>query len=164
MKTPRISMIAAIGQNRELGKKNDLIWPIADDLKRVKELTTGHPIIMGQNTYESIGKPLPNRTNIVLTQDQNYVPEGCVMAYSIEDAFEKARAVEEEEIFIFGGAYVYTQTIGMTDRLYLTLVHDTDNEADAFFPEYTEFTNVIEKEERDQDGLAYDWVVLEKES
>ena len=86
------------------------------------------------------------------------------MAYSIEDAFEKARAVEEEEIFIFGGAYVYTQTIGMTDRLYLTLVHDTDNEADAFFPEYTEFTNVIEKEERDQDGLAYDWVVLEKES
>ena len=69
MKTPRISIIAAIGEKRELGKKNNLIWPIRDDLKRVKELTTGHPIIMGQNTYASIGKPLPNRTNIVLTQD-----------------------------------------------------------------------------------------------
>jgi len=164
MKTPRISAIAAIGENRELGKKNDLIWPIRDDLKRVKELTTGHPIIMGQNTYESIGKPLPNRTNIVLTQNKDYAPEGCVMAYSLDEAFEKARAVEDEEIFIFGGGYVYRQTIDMVDRLYLTLVHATDDDADAFFPEYTEFTNVVGKEERDQDGLPYAWVTLEKEA
>ncbi|MFT7507830.1 MAG: dihydrofolate reductase [Acidimicrobiales bacterium] len=164
MHTPRISIIAAIGKNRELGKNNELIWPIRDDLRRVKDLTTGHPIIMGQNTYESIGKPLPNRTNIVLTQDTNYHPEGCVMAHSLDEAFEIARSVEDEEIFIFGGAYVYTQTIDMVDRLYLTLVHDTDEDADAFFPEYTQFTNVIEKEERDQDGLVYDWVVLAKEN
>lgn len=159
----RISTIAAVGQNRELGKKNELIWPIRDDLKRVKELTMGHPIIMGQNTYESIGKPLPGRTNIVLTQDKDYAPEGCVMAHSIAEALERAREVENEEIFIFGGAYVYRQTIDITDRLYLTYVHDTDEDADAFFPPYDSFARVVEKEERVQDGLKYDWLILEKE-
>jgi dihydrofolate reductase len=119
---------------------------------------------MGQNTYESIGHPLPNRTNIVLTKDADYAPEGCLMAYSLDEAFKKAREVEDDEIFIFGGAYVYKQTIGLVDRLYLTLVHDTDADADAFFPEYTQFTDVIEKEERDQNGLEYAWVILEKES
>ena len=158
----RISTIAAVGENRELGKNNELIWPIRADLKRVKELTMGHPIIMGQKTYESIGKPLPGRTNIVLTQDEAYAPEGCVMAYSIEDALQKAREVEDEEAFIFGGAFVYSQTIDMTERLYLTYIHDTDPEADTFFPPYDAFTNVIEKEEREQDGLKYDWLVLER--
>ena len=158
---PRISIIAAIGENRELGKNNDLIWRIKDDLKRVKELTTGHPIIMGQNTYESIGRPLPNRTNIVLTQDKDYSPEGCVMANSLEKAFEEACKVEDEEIFIFGGAYVYKQTIYMADRLYLTLIHDSDKDADAFFPDYSKFRKIIEKEERDQAGLKYDWITLE---
>ena len=158
-----ISTIAAIGKNRELGKQNQLIWPIKDDLKRVKELTMGHPIIMGQKTYESIGKPLPGRTNIVLTQDESYTPEGCVMAHSLQEAIEKAREVEEEEIFIFGGAYVYSQTIGITDRLYLTYIHETDPAADAFFPEYGVFTKVIEKEEREQNGLKYDWLILERE-
>jgi len=159
----RISSIAAIGENRELGKHNELIWPIRDDLKRVKELTTGHPIIMGQKTYESIGRPLPNRTNIVLTLDTDFAPEGCVTAYSLEDALEKARAVEDEEIFIFGGASVYKATIDIVDRLYLTYIHDTDTDADAFFPPYDAFTEVIEKEERDQDGLRYDWLILEHE-
>ena len=159
----RISTIAAVGENRELGKKNELIWPIRDDLKRVKELTMGHPLIMGQKTYESIGRPLPGRTNIVLTQDDTYAPEGCVMAHSLDEAFEKAREVEDEEIFVFGGAYVYAQTIEITDRLYLTLIHDTDQDADAFFPEYEAFTKVIEKEEREQDGLKYDWLILERE-
>lgn len=158
----RISIIVAVGENRELGKKNDLIWRIKDDLKRVKMLTTGHPIIMGQNTYESIGKPLPNRTNIVLTQDKNYSPKGCVMAYSLEDAFDKAREVEEEEIFIFGGAYVYKQTIDLADRLYITLIHDTDDEADVFFPDYSNFTKIIECEKRKQDDLEYEWLTLER--
>lgn len=159
----RISTIAAVGKNRELGKKNGLIWPIRDDLKRVKELTMGHPIIMGQKTYESIGKPLPGRTNIVLTQDESFAPEGCVMAYSIEDALEKARAADDVEVFIFGGGYVYAQTINMTDRLYLTYIHASDPEADTFFPEYDVFSHIIEKEEREQDGLRYDWLILERE-
>ncbi len=162
MKIPRLNIIAAIGENRELGKHNDLIWPIRDDLKRVKTLTTGHPIIMGHNTYESIGRPLPSRTNIVLTQNKDYAHEGCVMAHSVEDALTKARAVENEEIFIFGGAYVYQQTINLAHRLYLTLIHATDAEADAFFPEYSQFTTVIEKEERNQNRLLYDWIILEK--
>ena len=172
MQKPRISIIAAVGENRELGKKNDLIWRIPADLGRVKKLTTGHPIIMGQNTYESIGRPLPNRTNRVLTQDENYAPEGCVITHSLDEAFEKARAVEDisnaasphkhGEIFIFGGAFVYKSTINMADRLYLTLIHDTDNEADVFFPDYSAFTNVIEKEESTKGALAYEWLTLER--
>jgi dihydrofolate reductase len=163
MKIPRISIIAAIGEERELGKDNDLIWRIRDDLRRVKELTTGHPLIMGKKTYESIGRPLPNRTNIVLTTDTEYHPEGCVMVQSLEEAITKAQAVDDTEIFIFGGARVYQDTINLADRLYLTLVHATDPEADTFFPEYTQFTKIIETERRYQDGLTYDWVVLEKE-
>lgn len=163
MKAPRISIIAAIGEGRELGKGNDLIWRISDDLQRVKELTTGHPLIMGKKTYESIGRPLPNRTNIVLTSDTTYHPEGCVMVQSLEEAIATAQAVDDTELFIFGGARVYQDTINLADRLYLTLVHATDPEADTFFPEYTQFTKVIETEERDQDGLTYDWITLEKE-
>ncbi len=162
MNKPRLSTIAAVGENRELGKKNELIWRIRDDLKRVKELTTGHPIIMGQNTHESIGKPLPNRTNIVLTLNKNYRPEGCVVAHSLDEALGKAQEIEDEEVFIFGGAYVYEQTIDLVDRLYLTLIHDADKDADAFFPDYSKFSKIIQKEKRDQDGLAYDWVVLER--
>jgi len=158
-----VSAIAAIGEHRELGKKNQLIWPIRDDLRRVKALTTGHPIIMGRSTYASIGQPLPKRTNIVLTQDTKFAPEGCVIAHSIEDALEKASAIEDEESFIFGGAHVYEQTIDHIDRLYLTLIHDTDPNADAFFPPYDAFTRVVKKEEREQDGLRYDWLVLERE-
>lgn len=118
---------------------------------------------MGQKTYESIGRPLPNRTNIVLTLDTDFAPEGCVMAYSIEDALKKARAVEDKEAFIFGGGSVYAATIDIVDRLYLTYIHDTDADADTFFPPYDAFTKVIEKEERAQDGLRYDWLILERE-
>ncbi len=159
---PRISIIAAVGKNRELGKNNDLIWRISSDLKRVKKLTTGHPIIMGQNTYESIGRPLPNRTNIVLTMDSDYVAEGCVVAHSLNEAFEKAKEVEDEEIFIFGGARVYHDTIDIADRLYLTLIHDTDGEADAFFPDYSKFTKIVSSENGKQDELNYEWLILEK--
>jgi len=162
MNTPRINIIAAIGQNRELGKNNDLIWRIADDLKRVKEITMGHPIIMGQNTFQSIGKPLPGRTNIVLTKDTSYCPDGCVMAHSLDEALEKAYALDNEEIFMFGGARVYHDTINLAQRLYLTLIQDTDKDADVFFPEYTEFTHIITSEERQQGNLAYQWLTLEK--
>lgn len=160
--TPRISIIAAVGENRELGKKNDLIWRIPADLKRVKELTTGHPIIMGENTFKSIGKPLPNRTNIVLTLDQNYRPEGCVMALTLDEAFAKAREIEHDEIFVFGGARVYHDTISLADRLYLTLIHDTDAEADAFFPEYADFSKVVAREDFSDMTPSFSWLTLER--
>lgn len=155
-------MIAAVGKDRELGKKNDLIWRISDDLKRVKELTTGHPIIMGQNTYESIGKPLPNRTNIVLTKDPHYSPEGCVMAHSLHDALQKAEDTRSDEAFVFGGAYVYAQTIDLVDRLYITLIHETDTEADAFFPDYSDFKTEISREDYMEHKPPYSFLILEK--
>ncbi len=160
-----ISMIAAIGKNRELGKNGDLIWRISDDLKRVKELTMGHPIIMGRKTYESIGRPLPGRTNIVITSDSDYVAEGCVIVSSLDDALAEGQRVPgANEIFIFGGASIYDAALPKTNRLYLTLIEASDQKADTFFPDYsTEFTKVIKKEGREQDDLTYNWVTLERE-
>src|SRR6056297_3609108 len=107
MSTPTISAIAAIGQHRELGKDNGLIWRIPADLKRLKALTTGHPIIMGRKTFESIGRPLPNRTNIVISRNPDFAAPGCMVVDSLEDALAVAREVEPEELFIFGGAAIY---------------------------------------------------------
>jgi dihydrofolate reductase len=163
MNTPRISIIAAVGQNRELGKKNELIWRISDDLKRVKALTMGHPIIMGWNTYQSIGRPLPGRTNIVISWTPADIP-GCVVVSSLAEALEEARKVKDFELFIFGGASVYTESIGITDRLYLTRIEATDVDADAFFPEYSEFSNVIEKEHHPEHTPPYTWLTLERET
>ncbi len=157
----KISIIAAIGQNRELGKKNELIWRIPADLKRVKELTMGHPIIMGLNTYLSIGHPLPGRTNIVLSLEPKEI-EGCVVCTSFEEALEKALALDDTEIFIFGGASVYARAISITDRLYLTKIQATDSEADAFFPEYVEFKNSITEEDHSEHTPPYNWITLEK--
>ncbi len=161
MSNPRISIIVAVGQNRELGKKNELIWRISADLKRVKELTMGHPIIMGWNTYLSIGRPLPGRTNIVLSWEPKEIP-GCIVVTSFSEAIMKAREVEQEEIFIFGGASVYKVAIEMTDRLYLTRIEATDVDADAFFPEYSEFSNVIEEEHHHEHIPPYTWLTLER--
>lgn len=161
MSNPRISIIVAVGQNRELGKKNELIWRISADLKRVKELTMGHPIIMGWNTYLSIGRPLPGRTNIVLSWEPKEIP-GCIVVTSFSEAIMKAREVEQEEIFIFGGASVYKVAIGTVDRLYLTRIEATDVDADAFFPEYSEFSNVTEKEHHPEHIPPYTWLTLER--
>ncbi|AQS95038.1 MULTISPECIES: dihydrofolate reductase [Polaribacter] len=129
-----ITVIAAIAQNYALGKDNDLIWHLPADLKRFKKVTTGHYILMGRNTFESIGKPLPNRTTIIITRNKNYFKDGCLIANSLEEAIEMAK--EEEKIFIIGGAQIYKETIAknLADRLDITLVHKSF-EADVFFPE-----------------------------
>jgi dihydrofolate reductase len=161
---PQVAIVAAIGaHDRALGKGNALLWRIPDDLKRLKALTTGHPIIMGRKTFESIGRPLPDRTNIVITRDQNYRAEGCVVAHSLEQALELARRIDNTEIFILGGAQIYAQALPYTDKLYLTLIDDK-KKADAFFPPYeTEFTKETTREERaTEDGLRYTWVNLER--
>lgn len=162
-KKPRISAIAAIGRTRELGKQGELIWRISDDLKRLKSLTTGHAIILGRKTYESIGRPLPDRTNIVITRNPDFVAPGCVLALSVSEALTIAQREEPQEIFILGGAEIYTHALSYTDRLYLTLVDATDPEADTFFPDYGEFTKVIDQKTRDHNGLAYTWLTLERE-
>lgn len=157
----RVSIIAAIGKNRELGKKNELIWRISPDLRRVKELTTGHPIIMGRNTYESIGRPLPNRTNIVVTGSVASI-EGCIVSTSLEEALRIAHDIDQEEIFIFGGARLYEASLPFVQRLYLTTIEATDSEADAFFPPYDDFKNVVEEEPHLEHTPPYSWVTLER--
>jgi dihydrofolate reductase len=160
MSAPRISIIVAIGKNRELGKGNELIWRISADLKRVKELTTGHPIIMGRKTYESIGRPLPNRTNIVISRSQTEI-EGCFVFDSLERGVAHAKEIEAEEIFIFGGASIYKEALPFVDRLYLTLIDAEDRGADTFFPEYSMFK--IKNEEKYLEHTPpYSWQILER--
>jgi dihydrofolate reductase len=128
-----ISIIVAIAENRGIGKNNDLLWHIPEDLKRFKRITSGHPVIMGKRTYESLPRrPLPNRRNIVITDQFGEQIEGCEMAYSINDAV--ATCLPGEENFVIGGASVYRQFLPFADRLYLTRVHKSF-EADVFFPE-----------------------------
>jgi len=129
-----ITLIAAIAKNNALGKNNDLIWHLPADLKRFRQLTTGHHMIMGRKTYESIGKPLPNRTTIIVSRNPNYFQEGCLMASSLEQAIQIAKY--EEVICIVGGEQIYRQALenDLVDALDITLVHH-EFDADAFFPE-----------------------------
>lgn len=126
------TIIAAIGKNNELGKDNDLIWHLPADLKRFKKLTTGHHIIMGRNTYESIGKPLPNRTTIIISRNSNYKVDGCITVNSLEKAFEIAK--KDPSPFVIGGAQIYKEAIKHVDLLDICKIHQTFN-ADTFFPE-----------------------------
>ena len=119
-----ITIIAAIGQNNELGKNNQIIWHLPDDFKRFKAITSGHYIIMGRKTFESFPKPLPNRTHIIITRNQNYTaPEGCFVVNSLEKAIEICP--KNETIFIIGGGEIYKQSIKLADCLELTRVHNT---------------------------------------
>jgi len=129
-----ITIIAAIANNNALGKDNDLIWYLPADLKRFKKVTSGHHILMGRNTFESIGKPLPNRTTVIITRNKAYKAEGCIVVDSIEKAIEVAK--EDVKIFIIGGAEIYKQTIAsnLVDQLDITKVHH-EFDADVYFPE-----------------------------
>lgn len=128
-----ITIIAAIGLNNELGKDNDLIWHLPADLKRFKKVTTGHAIIMGRKTFESIGKPLPNRRSIIITRNILYKKEGCEVVHSLEDAIKLIQ--DQEHAFIIGGAQIYREAIQkkLVDQLDITKVHQ-NFEADVFFP------------------------------
>ncbi len=131
-----ISIIVAIADNDAIGKDNDLLWHISDDLKRFKKITSGHKMIMGKNTFLSLPiRPLPNRISIVITDDPNDNFEGCIMAYSIEDAMQKCE--KDEECFIIGGGSIYAQFLPLADKLYLTRVR-REYEADIFFPKIKE--------------------------
>lgn len=129
-----ITIIAAIGLKNELGKNNDLIWNLPADLKRFQKVTTGHTIIMGRKTFESIGKPLPNRKTVIITRDSNYFFEGCQTESSLELAIKKNQ--NQGKLFIIGGAQIYKQAIeqNLADKLDITLVQETFD-ADVFFPE-----------------------------
>ena len=131
-----VSIIAAVARNRAIGNDNKLIYWLPDDLKRFKSLTTGHTIIMGRRTFESLPKgALPNRRNIVLSTTVSQLP-GCDCYKSLDEAL--AHCTPDEEIFIIGGAHVYQQSISIANRLYLTEVDDTPQAADCFFPDYSD--------------------------
>ncbi|HKJ05839.1 MAG TPA: dihydrofolate reductase [Flavobacteriaceae bacterium] len=127
-----ITIIAAVAKNNALGKDNKLIWHLPADLKRFKKVTSGHHVIMGRKTYESLGKPLPNRTNIIITRKKDYTAENCIVVHSLTEAI--AAAKNDENPYILGGAEIYQQAIKIADKLDLTFVHKAF-EADAFFPE-----------------------------
>lgn len=130
----KLSIIVAIGKNNEIGKDNDLLWRLPADLKRFKSITTGHAIVMGRKTFESLPKgALPNRTNVVLSRNTSFHPENTLVYSSLDAALIHLR--DEEEVFIIGGAELYRQTLPIADKLYLTKVHATFAEADTFFPQ-----------------------------
>lgn len=126
------TIIVAMDEQRGIGKDNQLLWHLPKDLKHFKELTSGHPVIMGRKTYESIGKPLPNRTNIVVSRKNDWFEEGILIVGSLKEAIKFAKKIDEN-IFIIGGGKIYEQTIELADKLEITLVETTQN-ADTFFP------------------------------
>ena len=128
-----VSIIAALAENNVIGKDNDLIWHLPADLKHFKNLTTGHHVIMGRKTYESIGRILPNRTFIIVTRNENYVVDGAIVVHSLRDAINSVK--EDEEVFIIGGAEIYQQSLDVADKMYLTKVRQ-QFEGDAYFPNF----------------------------
>lgn len=200
-----LSMIAAIGKNRELGQTKSatgLPWNIPEDTRYFRDTTRGHCVIMGQKTFEALGRPLPNRTNIVLTQDPNFSPEGAAVAHSPEEALQKAietihvgnhhhpvasrhpskggesdpeiplcggvpslrGGVVSEEIFIIGGATIYSLFLPKADRLYLTHINAEFPDADVFFPAYESvFTKIVSERKSQDEHFSYTFSVLERE-
>lgn len=172
MGKPIIAAVVAIGRNRELGKNNKLLWHIPDDLKRFKRLTLGHPIIMGRKTFESIvgyiGGPLPERANIVVTRQPDYIDlvgrygEQVIVVPSLEEGIEKAKQIDSAEIHIGGGAEIYKLALPYIDKLSLTIIDD-EKPADTFFPPYEHiFTKKVFEESREWGGIKYKWLDLER--
>lgn len=157
-----LSVIVAMADNRVIGKDGALPWRLSDDLKRFKALTMGHPIVMGRKTWDSIGRPLSGRTNIVLTRDPAFRAEGASVAHSFEAALEAASAAEGgDEVFVIGGEAVYREALGRCDRIYLTEVRGAFD-GDARFPE---FERAAFRESAREDGAgapAHAFVVLER--
>ena len=136
------SILVAVSENGVIGKDNNLVWHLPVDLKFFKEKTSGHHIIMGRKTHESVGRPLPNRVNIVISRSADYKADGCIVVQSLKEAIDTV--VDDSEAFICGGAEIYKQALDVADRMYLTRVHN-EFEGDTFFPEFD--TKVwIEKE------------------
>jgi dihydrofolate reductase len=164
--TPRrLSILAAMARTRVIGKDNTLPWRLSPDLKRFKALTMGHPIIMGRKTFESIGKPLPGRTSIVVTHQSGYEAQGAAVVHSIATALRECyKNADTTETFIIGGAEIFRQTLPVCDRIYLTEIQ-ADYEGDVLFPEFDQaewMETSREKHRMDEDGLEYHFVVLDR--
>ena len=160
MNKTNISAIAAMADNRIIGKNNQLPWHLPADLKHFKALTTGHPILMGRKTFESIGRPLPNRVNIILTRNPNYTATGCIIVTSIEAALNA-----HNELFVIGGADVYRECLPHVQHLYLTIVHH-HFDGDTYFPELNmhewQESSRIRHEPDAENAYAYSFITLQR--
>lgn len=163
----RVSLIAAMAHNQVIGRDNQLPWRLPADLTHFKQLTMGKPLIMGRKTFKSIGKPLPGRTNIVVSRDEDFAAEGVIVAHSLNSALTKAEAHldDSDEVMVMGGANIYYQYLPRADRMYLTLV-EAEVEGDAHFPVYVpdewELTEATRHEPDDQNPYAYQFLVFDR--
>ena len=158
----KIILVAAIGKERQLGLDNELLWQLPGDLLRFKAMTMGSPIIMGRKTYDSIGRPLPGRKNIVISRDESLLIEGVDVVSSIEASIHSAKKEQQENAFVVGGGEIYSLFLPIADVLELTLVDDSP-QADAFFPNFSKqnFQEVARDSNQAQD-LRYDYVRYER--
>ena len=148
----KLSLLAALSTNNVIGRDNEVPWRLSTDLKRLKAMTMGHHVIMGRKTYESVGRPLPGRTNVVITRQESYAPEGVTVVHSLEDAVRIAARAGDDEAFILGGAEIYAQAMHRADRMYLTRVH-AEVEGDTWFPDFDDVSewHLIDAEHFDAD-------------
>jgi dihydrofolate reductase len=157
----KLSIIVAMSSNRVIGVNNTLPWHLSEDLKHFKSLTTGHTIIMGRKTYESIGRPLPNRRNIVISRNKEASYEGAEVVHSIEDAFSISR--NDNEVFVIGGSNIYQQALSLVDHLYITEIKKRFS-GDAYFPEINKqiWVESSREDHITNDGLEFSFVKYQK--
>lgn len=163
---PHVSLIAAVGENLELGADNGLLWHLPDDFAWFVHHTKGHPVIMGRKTMESLGKPLKNRRNLVVSRSSEPMPEGFETFGSISDAIESAKLTEAVELFIIGGGEIYKQSIDLSDRLYITRVHAAFPSADTFFPAWDASWNIAYFRHHPADEkhqFNFDFIILKRQ-
>lgn len=160
-----INAIAALDEERGIGRRGELLWRIPGEQKRFKTLTMGHPIILGRQTFETDTKrPLPGRTNIVITRNPGYSAEGIVVAHSVEEALQQAQAAPgADEIFVIGGQKVFSEMLPRVGRLYLTLVEGTYG-ADTFFPDYTQHFTEMSREQHQVEEFNFAYVTFERDA
>ncbi len=170
MNKPTVSIIAAMDEHRVIGKDNKMPWHLREDLIHLKNLIKGHTVILGRKTYDSLswyydksGRPMPGKLYIIVTKNNEYKPsrENTMIVHSVDDALDAARQENDGEIFIIGGQKLFEQTIDRADKLYLTIVSGRF-EGDAFFPDYSQFTKVLQTQEGESEGLSYKFVDLAK--
>ena len=161
----KVSIIAAVSKNFVIGYKGKIPWHIPEDLKRFKKITSGHHVIMGRKTFESIGHPLPNRINIILTRNKNYKADGCRVVNSLQEALTKAKISKDKEVFIIGGEQIYNLALPIADKIYLTQVHH-NFKGDSFFPKInTDNWKEISRQPHLKDTInpfSYDYMFLRK--
>ena len=161
---PEISIIVAHDANLGIGKGGKLLWQIRDDLRRFKNITNGHPILMGRKTFESLPGILPGRTHIIITRNNDFLcPEGIIKATSLDEAIDIASKIDNEEIFIIGGGEIYKEALPISTKLYVTRIENSEMKADTFFPEYKHiFSKIISSERRSEEKVSGIFEVREK--